>query len=121
MQRKLGKEGFPVTKEEILAKSREENTGMDEREQQVMLQSHSASNLAGLVLCILIHLINRITGGPEVIRYAAWTILWGMLAAALWTNFLKLKNRKSWIVPVLYTVSFLLNGAAFLAGSLNHG
>jgi len=49
-----------MNKEEILAKSRKENRGTDEQEQQVLANAGRIAFIAGVVICMLIALLDTV-------------------------------------------------------------
>ncbi len=70
-----------MNKDEILSKSREENHGADEREQQVHLKSSALAKAAGGVLCFAINLLEEILSDrAPVAGLAAFFIYFSMEA-----------------------------------------
>lgn len=70
-----------MTREEILEKSRKENSGQDERERQVSTEAGERSGLAALILCILVSSINFWHDGPRSVGAAATVVTLGTYAA----------------------------------------
>ena len=71
-----------MTKDEILEKSRNENKGFDEREQQTRIMAGNISQSFGVFLCLLTSMINRYFDGPRVVTIAVLMIYVGMGAMA---------------------------------------
>ena len=108
-----------MTKEEILALSRKENSDGDEREKHIILRSHSISTLTGFCLCFLVNALTLFFDGPRIIFPVSWLILWGMLASAMWIQSKGKTDRSKLTVAILFTVIALLHGISFLVQLIN--
>ena len=109
MQIKLGKGGYHMTKEEILEKSRNENKGFDEREQQTRTMAGNISQSFGVFLCLLTAMINRYFDGPRVVSTAVLMIYVGMGASQYIVSALRLKKVSDWLMALFLTAVFVLS------------
>ena len=89
-----------MNKEEILAKSREENKNQDIVEYDVLKSAGSIATRIGLILCCLIALLEVIFTGK--ISFGSWFIFFGMLSTLFLVKFIKLHCRHELLVAVLY-------------------
>ena len=103
-----------MNKEEILAKSRAENKGQDEREKQVLIKAGQIAFTVGGGLCMLVALINSIlsVADEDGKRFDPKlnTILWGiylsMLGSLFLYKYIKLKKKHELFLAIaLLTVS----------------
>jgi hypothetical protein len=103
-----------MNKEEILAKSRNENKGADEMEKQAKLQAASVSRAVGFLLCILGAMLDNIFLNNGLIGLMCWTVYWGMQATEGWVLAFGLKIKRNWITAACYTALFVLFAVAFV-------
>ena len=90
-----------MNKEEILAKSRAENKGSDEREKQVLIKAGQIAFTVGGVMCMLIVLFNSILemvdqGGTRFdpkLNTMLWSIYLSMLGSLSLYKYIKLKKK----------------------------
>lgn len=103
-----------MNKEEILAKSRAENKGTDEREKQVLIKAGQIAFSVGGVMCMLISLFNSILsivdqGGTRFdpkLNTILWSIYLSMLGSLFLYKYVKLKKKHELFLSiVLLTVS----------------
>ena len=110
-----------MTREEILEKSRKENTVMDEREQAVTMKGSGIAKAMGLVMCMLVVLMGEILDADPSASLSAFAIYWGMYGTDRAYRWWKLRERGDLLFAIgafAFTVSFLvaylhvvLNGA----------
>ena len=98
-----------MTKEEILEKSRNENKGFDEREQQARIMAGNISQSFGVFLCLLTSIINRYFDGPRVVTIAVMMIYVGMGASQYIVSALRLKKVSDWVMALFLTAVFVLS------------
>ena len=98
-----------MTKEEILEKSRNENKGFDEREQQARIMAGNISQSFGVFLCLLTSMINRYFDGPRVVTIAVLMIYVGMGASQYIVSALRLKKVSDWVMALFLTAVFVLS------------
>ena len=103
-----------MDKEEILAKSREENRRMDEREQQELGNSFGIGGIVVLVLCGLFTVVEEIRGGRPF-QYLA--IALGFFSGLLWNNYI-VTRKKKYLFGAIY-VSICMIGAVAAVFCLN--
>ena len=103
-----------MNKEEILAKSRAENKGQDEREKQVLIKAGQIAFTVGGVMCMLIALFNSIfsmvdQGGTRFdpkLNPMLWSIYLSMLGSLFLYKYIKLKKKHELILAIaLLTIS----------------
>lgn len=104
-----------MDKEEILAKSREENRRMDEREQQELGNSFGIGGIVVLVLCGLFTVVEVIRGGRRPFQYIA--IALGFFSGLLWNNYI-VTRKKKYLFGAIY-VSICMIGAVAAVFCLN--
>lgn len=102
-----------MTREEILAKSRNENRGNDERERKIALQASTAAKISGMAVCVLISFIARYLGCPQHLIMAVWTVYWGMMIGEYWYLFIRLRKRFHLVAAIVNTVACILCGWNF--------
>ncbi len=99
-----------MNKDEILAMSRKENLGRDERE---LHEIQKAGNIAmgfGLALCFVIHFLQLIFKSElDIISYACFTIFGGMSLVYCSLLLARLKKKSYWIAIAAYGFIFLGN------------
>ena len=105
-----------MNKEEILAKSRAENKGTDEREKLVLAKAGQKAFGVGLILSMLITMFNGILGEINAELYdpkltsGPWGIYLSMMGALFLYKYIKLKRKHELILSIF----FLLVGIAAL-------
>lgn len=98
-----------MTKEEILEKSRKENKGFDEREQQTKIMAGNISQSFGVILCLLTSMINRYFDGPRIVTIAVLMIYVGMGASQYIVSAIRLKKVSDWVMALCLTAVFVLS------------
>ena len=103
-----------MNKEEILAKSRAENKGTDEREKLVLIKAGQIAFTVGGVMCMLIALFNSILsmvdhGGTRTdpkLNTMLWGIYLSMLGSLFLYKYIKLKKKHELFLAIaLLTVA----------------
>lgn len=93
-----------MNKEEILAKSRNENKTGDERAQMIRLQASNFSRAFGLLLCFLFSIVDELVFKTGVLSgVCCWIYLAAMVAEG-WFYSIRMKNRKIMIGCAAFTV-----------------
>ena len=98
-----------MTKEEILEKSRKENKGFDEREQQTRIMAGNISQSFGVFLCLLTSMINRYFDGPHIVTVAVLMLYVGMGASQYIVSAIRLKKFSDWLMALFLTTVFVLS------------
>lgn len=95
-----------MNKDEILAKSRAENSGQDERELQIYSQAGSVSKAVGGAIYMLINLaVTILFDDLGIVTTACWTIFTCMAGTEGWICAIKMKNKKMyWFNAIFFTV-----------------
>ena len=117
LQTKLGKGVLTMTKEEILAKAREENAGVDEVKQKVERDASKLSQAVGLAACMLFNFVDALVWKTDVIGSVCWILYGIMVSTDLWVYAAGLKKAGYWIGAVVTTV-FTVMLTVFLAMGL---
>lgn len=99
-----------MNKDEILAKSRNENKVQDERELQI---HHRAGYIAmaagGVVCCLICFFIRLLSDELGIVNTACFMVYTCMGAVEGWISAIMVKNKKAlWVSASVYTVLFLL-------------
>ncbi len=101
-----------MNKEEILAKSRNDNKGGDEREKKMRLNSLVVGSIVAVVLCVILSCIE------EFVFDRSSTLLWiipsGMLFSIHLTQLIKLKQKIYILNAVVWGISFFIKFAAYI-------
>ena len=101
-----------MNKEEILAKSREENKMGDEMEVQIRLKAAKIAKACGIVVAFILVFIGEVIG-ISVIGWTALTITFGMNVIEDWIIIIKTKNKSEWFTTIFDTV-LLINSIIVL-------
>ena len=97
-----------MNKEEILAKSREENKMGDEREVQIRLKAKKIAKACGIVIAFILVFIGEVIG-ISVIGWTALTITFGMNVIEDWIIIIKTKNKSEWFTTIFDTVALIIS------------
>lgn len=108
-----------MTREEILAKSRQENQSGDEREQTVIQRGGSIAKAVGLALCMLIVFLTDTFGADPTASFGAFAIYWGMFVTDRGYRWWKLRERSDLWLAIGGSAFFLAMAAAYLHFLLN--
>ena len=103
-----------MTKEEILARSRDENKNSDEREQQITNRARAISGAIGLTLCMLLNLINTYNNGPAAVSSAMWAVACGIYAPGYLISALELKRKSDLVLGICFAVVGILHLIQYL-------
>lgn len=103
-----------MNRDEILAKSRNENKGADEMAKQVKLKAASVSRAVGFFLCCIGALVANLLDLSIVVALVCWMVYWGMLAAEGWVLAAGLKTRWGWLGALANTIFFVAFTALFI-------
>ena len=101
-----------MTREEILAKSREENKGFDEYERTTSLKASAAARFFGIILCSLVWIINAECGGPTIVQSAIFIVYFGMYSVESLYRAVHVKKKTDWIYGI--SSLFLCLGHTYL-------
>ncbi len=105
--------------EEILEKSREENSGkLDERETGALGKASYVGMVTGAILCALLVVVSEFILDLPVIGYAAWMIWFAMRGSANIALFKNLKEKKKLIFGIIEFVIAAAFGACIVLKSV---
>ena len=88
-----------MDRDEILAKSREENKDWDFVEAEVLNRANSIALSVSLTICALISVLHSIF--RDSVDYAVWTVQFGMMATVVLVKFSRLR-RHELLLGLLY-------------------
>ena len=101
-----------MKKEEILEKSRKENSGkFDEREMAAVGTASKVGMLVGGILCALLVVLSEFWGKYREIGLVAWLVYFSMHSSHYITLFIKLKKKMHLVygtVELLLAVTFAI-------------
>lgn len=89
-----------MDKEEILAKSRQENKNRDMEDLEVQSWATGIAVKIGVMLCGLLSVLEAIFQGKP--NMACWTIFFGVLGATMVLKFVRLRRKHELVVGILY-------------------
>lgn len=91
-----------MNKEEILAKSRQENKEKDLYELEVKNNASRIASIASLIICAVLYAAEIMICGNR--NYGLWTIIAAFIAGTFLYTGIKFKNKKKIAIGVLWTV-----------------
>lgn len=104
-----------MNKEEILEKSRKENSFMDERQKTLDTRSDTVSLLTVMFVCLSLNLLNLFCDGPEIVTTVTWLIIGSLWASKYLCRAILLKRRGDLIIGISSAVTFFYNLYVFIA------
>ena len=106
-----------MNREDILAKSRKENSGQDERELQEAMRAGRISMSFGGAICFIMVLLKTLINDAEamdIVTYTCFCVYGGMgFFQYLWQA-IRVKKSSYWIVSVIFGIFFILAGVLFV-------
>ena len=99
-----------MNKEEILAKSRAENKGTDEREKLVLAKAGQKAFGAGLIVCMLITMFNGILSDIDKSLYdpkltcGPWGIYLSMMGTLFLYKYVKLRKKHELVLSIFFLI-----------------
>lgn len=95
-----------MNKEEILAKSREENKNRDIYGQEVSKLANSVAVVVMLVLAAVFFIVQIAVGGGK--NYGLWALVFGADMANHWVRYIKLRLGGELLAALIYTAIVVL-------------
>ena len=111
-----------MTKEEILEKSRKENSNKDVFDLEVQKTAATAAYFSSFGLCAFVSILSWIF--TKRIGLQCWLIFFGMLCVTFFVKFFKMKKLHEFFVALSYLAIFILLTIAYilqLTGRLGTG
>lgn len=99
-----------MDKEEILAKSREENEQSDERQKFLLQKAQAVSSAVGMALCCIVALLEMLLSDSSILFYGCFSIYWGINATEKLVFSLSAKKKQGWLrtaINLLLFVAFM--------------
>ncbi len=94
-----------MKKEEILAKSREENKDKDMYSEEVAKIAGRVSSLVASAVTLFVYLFELFTTGKS--NLAIYSIVFSIFATTSIIRYIKLKEKKDLICSIIYSVNFV--------------
>ena len=109
-------EVFKVERDEILARSRQENATQDERELQIYYRAGSIAKAVGGLLCVWIsYVVTIISDNLGIVSTACWAIYMGMATVEYWICAVRVKYKKLyWVGASACSIFFVLYAFFFV-------
>ncbi len=101
-----------MNKEEILAKSREENKNQDIYEKEVLKEGGNAGAVAAGVLATIFFIVQIFTGGG--MNYGLYAVVFSIPAAGFVVKYKNLRKKHELFVAVCYIIIVLMFSAAHI-------
>lgn len=106
MQRKLGKEGVSMDKNEILEKARQGNAGRpDEMQRQILDRGGRTAFAVGLAVCVVLMVVKIMADQPFTDVYAVYC---SMMAAVYLYQWYKVREWEDMVYGLLWGVVALV-------------
>ena len=98
-----------MNREEVLAKSREENGNKDIYEQEVLKVASRYAVLAQMILATVFFIIQIIVG--KGINWGLYALVYSSSMVTCWVKYIKLRRNHELAVAILYTMLvFVMSG-----------
>lgn len=101
-----------MNKEEILAKSRDENKSKDVYEQEVLKEAGNAGAITAAIVCAIFFVVQLLVG--EGLNYGLWSVIFSMEAACFIVKAVRMKRTHEILIAILYTITALLTAAGHI-------
>ena len=117
----LDKEMFPMTKDEILKKSRTDNAAGDEREKAIQALAGDLAGIYALLLAVVIGIITTASNGPEFLNNALRAVTYCYLTVKYGVLAYHLKQKYQWFFCASFTIAAILEIYGFLSSFFGWG
>lgn len=101
-----------MNKEEILAKSREENKNGDEREKKSRMSAAAISAGVGALLCMILVCIEELVFDRNAIPL--WIVYYGIQFTSFLVEYIKTKKRSALAVWIILALCLLIETAIYI-------
>lgn len=88
-----------MNKEEVLAKSRAENAGTDEREKAAIAYGNKVACIVGGLVCAVLIIYNALVSGKQ--SFGTWAVYLAITGTTLFVKYLKLGRKHELIFGLL--------------------
>ncbi len=105
-----------MNKEDILAKSRNENKNGDEREERIQLRSYAISQCIGGLICMLFVFVENWVFDRSAAMI--WTIYSGMMFSKSILDAIKLKRRMDIALSIIWGLVLVLNAILYIMDNI---
>ncbi|MDO4489027.1 MAG: DUF6442 family protein [Eubacteriales bacterium] len=103
-----------MNREEILAKSRQENKNQDIFEQDVIITGNKYACMAAAVLATIFFIVQIFTGGG--MNYGLYAVVFAMPMAGFWFKYIKLRKKHELALAIGYTIVVLAFSVGHIQG-----
>ena len=107
-----------MTREEILAMSRQENKNKDLVAYEIEKQAGNAASITGAILCGILYLVQLSNGAGA--NLALWAVIVAMQAACYTVKAIRLRQKMHILLAVLTAILALLLSTAHLTTVINN-
>ncbi|MBO5090705.1 MAG: hypothetical protein J6C27_07350 [Clostridia bacterium] len=97
-----------MNKDEILAKSREENKSADERQKHLQQKAGTIASAVGMALCCIVAFLEGIFGDSVILFYGCFSIYWGITASNGLVLAIFEKKKLGWLGAIVNVIFFIL-------------
>lgn len=101
-----------MNKEEILAKSRNENKNADVFEKEVLKQAGNVGCITAAIVTFILFVLEIFIKGHT--NYGLWAILFSILSTQFIVKAIKLKRKHELVIAICYTLLTILLIAAYI-------
>lgn len=108
-----------MDRDEILAKSRQENKDRDFVEAEVLAKANSTALNIGILVCGVLSILHAVFDGTP--DFGIWTVYFSVLAATMLVKYVKLRRRHELILGLLYLGFFVFFFVLYLYNMLGVG
>lgn len=96
-----------MKKEEILAKYRKDNQGLDEREKMIKLKANKCSVFVGLLFCFIIVSLELVFADTTILSFVSFSTMYLIFAIDSWILAVNFQNKKIYFKAILQTILFV--------------
>lgn len=100
-----------MSKDEILAKSRNEHKDQDVFEKEVLKEAGNVGAITATILCIIFFIVQILVGGGT--NYGFWAIAFSVFAASFTVKAIRLGRKHEIVIAVMYIGLTILSSVAF--------
>lgn len=91
-----------MNKEEILAKSRQDNKDKDLYELEVNKKASEIGSISGIIICAVLYAAEVMVCGTQ--NYGLWSIIAAVVAGTYLYSGIKIKSKKRIVIGIIWTV-----------------
>ncbi len=104
------REGDYMNRDEVLRRSVNENSLLDEREQQESIKSFGFGGVIVAILCVFFSIVNAFRGQSF---YEFGVIVFALLASTAWKSYISTKKKSFMVQGIICTLGVITNFAGY--------